>query len=96
MTFAIEEIGKGTKLRWDRKVLLGVMASGLILVATVGNFPYFPKYSGIDEIPYTILWTIGAGIVCGIAGGIFGKLVVMGFAGLFPKSLRKHINNHPY
>ena len=31
--FAIEELGRGVMLRWERRVLLGVLAAGFILVA---------------------------------------------------------------
>ena len=40
--FAIEELGRGVMLRWERRVLLGVLAAGFILVAIQGNSPYFP------------------------------------------------------
>ena len=49
--FAIEELGRGTLLRWERRVLIGVLAAGFILVAIQGNSPYFPKYQGITDIP---------------------------------------------
>ncbi|EWM48918.1 voltage gated chloride channel family protein [Bordetella holmesii 70147] len=38
--FAIEELGRGTGLRWQRLVLLGVLACGFMVVALAGNNPY--------------------------------------------------------
>lgn len=39
--FAIEELGRGIMLRWERQILLGVLAAGFIQVAIQGNNPYF-------------------------------------------------------
>ncbi|MFX8156694.1 chloride channel protein, partial [Acinetobacter baumannii] len=33
VVFAIEELGKGASLRWDRLVLAGVLASGFLSLA---------------------------------------------------------------
>ena len=35
--FAIEELGRGVLLRWERRVLLGVLAAGFILVASTAT-----------------------------------------------------------
>src|SRR5690606_23479364 len=42
--FAIEELGRGTALRWQRLVLLGVLAAGFMVVALAGNNPYFGTF----------------------------------------------------
>ncbi|MDN8806908.1 chloride channel protein, partial [Staphylococcus aureus] len=34
--FAIEELGRGIMLRWERQILLGVLAAGFIQVAIQG------------------------------------------------------------
>ena len=62
-------------LRWERRVLLGVLAAGFILVAIQGNSPYFPAYKGATAIPYLYLWLAICGVVCGVLGGIFGRLL---------------------
>ena len=41
--FAIEELGRGLHLRWECRLLLGVLAAGFILIAIKGNNPYFPR-----------------------------------------------------
>ena len=43
--FAIEELGRGMVLRWGRRIVLGVLASGFILVAIEGNNPYSVSYT---------------------------------------------------
>ena len=93
--FAIEELGRGVILRWERRVLLGVLAAGFILVAIQGNSPYFPVYKGATSIPYLYLWLAICGVVCGVLGGIFGRLLAKGLAGLSPVKWRDWIRKHP-
>ncbi|WP_146024659.1 chloride channel protein, partial [Pasteurella multocida] len=93
--FAIEELGRGVLLRWERRVLLGVLAAGFILVAIEGNNPYFPQYHGETSVPYLFLWVSLCGVVCGFFGGIFARLLVKGLAGLSPSKIRGWIRRHP-
>lgn len=93
--FAIEELGRGVMLRWERRVLMGVLAAGFILVAIQGNSPYFPAYKGATDIPYFCLWLAICGIVCGILGGLFGRLLAKGIAGISPEKWRGWIRRHP-
>ena len=93
--FAIEELGRGVMLRWERRVLLGVLAAGFILVAIQGNGPYFPAYKGATAIPYLYLWLAICGVVCGVLGGIFWATPCKGLAGLSPLKWRDWIRKHP-
>ncbi|WP_233141975.1 chloride channel protein [Aggregatibacter actinomycetemcomitans] len=93
--FAIEELGRGVLLRWERRVLLGVLAAGFILVAIDGNNPYFPKYHGVTDIPYLYLWVLLCGVVCGVFGGIFARLLAKGVGGVLPNLCRGWVRNHP-
>ena len=91
--FAIEELGRGLHLQWQRRVLLGVLAAGFILVAIKGNNPYFPRYSGSYEA--ALGWIVLCGLVCGVAGGIFARLLAKGLAGYIPARLRAPLHRHP-
>lgn len=93
--FAIEEIGRGVLLRWERRVLLGVLAAGFILVAIQGNSPYFPQYQGAYHIPNMLMWILICGVVCGIFGGLFAKLLAKGAAGVCPQFMRGWVRRHP-
>ncbi|ORC38678.1 chloride channel protein EriC [Haemophilus quentini] len=93
--FAIEELGRGVMLRWERRVLMGVLAAGFILVAIQGNSPYFPRYQGATSVSYLYLWLAICGVACGILGGIFGRLLAKGLAGLSPEKWRGWIRQHP-
>ncbi|TDQ56528.1 H+/Cl- antiporter ClcA [Mesocricetibacter intestinalis] len=93
--FAIEELGRGVLLRWERRVLLGVLASGFLLVALEGNNSYFPQYQGAYEGSHLFLWVILCGLICGVCGGIFARLLAKGAAGISPPKIRALIRRHP-
>ncbi|MBV7388773.1 chloride channel protein [Pasteurellaceae bacterium TAE3-ERU1] len=93
--FAIEELGRGLLLRWERRVLLGVLAAGFILVAIQGNNPYFPHYIGETEVPRMYLWVLICALVCGVLGGLFARLLSKGFAAYSPAKFRGWIRRHP-
>lgn len=93
--FAIEELGRGTGLRWQRLVLLGVLASGFITVAIMGNNPYFGVFKGQALDHDMLLWVLTCALACGIAGGVFGRLLGKGFAALSPTRWRGWLRRHP-
>ncbi len=93
--FALEELGRGVILRWERRVLLGVLAAGFILVAIDGNNPYFPLYKGATNTKDILLWVLMCGVICGILGGIFARLLAKGVAGVVPALIRGWVRHHP-
>ena len=94
VVFAIEELGRGVMLRWERQILLGVLAAGFIQVAVQGNNPYFSGFHG-GELDNMLLWVLGSGLVCGIAGGLFGQFLYKGAAAFSPQKWRGLIVRHP-
>jgi len=93
--FAIEEIGKGLDLRWQRVILLGVLACGFIVVALMGDNPYFGTFHSAPLQENMLGWVLLCAAICGIAGGIFARLLSKGLAGCLPAGLRHHVRNHP-
>lgn len=88
VVFAIEELSRGTAMRWDRLVLSGVLAAGFLSLAILGRHTYFP-------ITYSILalhasWTavVLCALVNGVLGGLFAKALLVGPAGLLPTRWR--------
>ncbi|CAM3637948.1 chloride channel protein [Bordetella bronchialis] len=92
--FAIEELGRGTALRWQRLVLIGVLASGFMVVAVVGNNPYFGVFAG-GSLPRMVGWVLLCGAVNGVLGGIFGRLLGKGPTVLVPGRWRSAVRAHP-
>lgn len=93
--FAIEELGRGTALRWQRVVLLGVLAAGFFVVAIAGNNPYFGTFEGEALSRNMLLWTLTCGLACGIAGGAFGRLLSKGVSAYAPSRWRAWMRRHP-
>ncbi len=93
--FAIEEIGKGLDLRWQRLVLLGVLASGFIVVALMGDNPYFGTFHSSPLQENMFWWVLLCAAICGIAGGTFARLLSKGLTGCVPRACRSAIRKHP-
>ena len=93
--FAIEELGRGTVLRWDRLVLLGVLAAGFMVVALAGNNPYFGMFGAASLDQGMGGWVLACGLVNGVLGGVFSRLLSKGAAGVAPAGWRAWIRRHP-
>ncbi|WP_407851913.1 chloride channel protein [Bordetella petrii] len=93
--FAIEELGRGTVLRWQRLVLIGVLAAGFLVVALAGNNPYFGTFGGQALPHHMALWVLACGLVNGVLGGVFGRLLSKGASGVAPPAWRGWIRQHP-
>jgi len=92
--FAIEELARGTALRWQRLVLLGVLAAGFLVVALAGNNPYFGQFAG-QAHGHMLLWALACGAVCGVAGGLFSWLLSRGASAFAPRGWRGWMRRHP-
>ncbi len=95
VVFAIEELGRGSAVRWDRIVLSGVLTAGFLSLALFGNYSYFRL-----DAPILILnGTWGAVVACGLAGGVFGGLfsstLIRGLPGLLPNRFRSLPAQYP-
>ncbi len=91
--FAIEELGRGTALRWQRLVLLGVLACGFMVVAVSGNNPYFGAFAG-QAMPRMLGWMLLCGVINGALGGLFSRLLGKGATVLAPLPWRAWMRAH--
>ncbi|STZ77089.1 Chloride channel protein-related protein [Bergeriella denitrificans] len=94
VVFAIEELGRGVMLRWERQILLGVLAAGFIQVAIQGNNPHFSGFHG-QALDNMLVWVLVAGLVCGVSGGLFARMLYKGAAAYAPERCRGWIRRHP-
>lgn len=92
--FAIEELGRGTALRWQRLVLIGVLACGFMVVAVSGNNPYFGTFGG-SVMPNMLGWVLLCGVINGALGGVFARLLGKGVTVLAPLPWRARLRAHP-
>ena len=93
--FAIEEVGRGASFKWQKLVLLGVLASGFIVVAFMGNNPYFGMFDTKAPNRQLIWGVVLAGSICGLAAGIFSRMLGKGAAAFAPSRFRGWIRRHP-
>ncbi|WP_274572173.1 chloride channel protein [Neisseria leonii] len=94
VVFAIEELGRAVLLRWERQIFIGILAAGFVQVAIEGNNPHFRSFYGV-ELKNMLPWVAGGAVVCGIAGGLFARLLLKGPAWLLPEKHRGLLRRHP-
>ncbi|MDO5638540.1 MAG: chloride channel protein [Neisseria sp.] len=94
VVFAIEELGRGVMLRWERQIFIGVLAAGFIQVAIQGNNPYFSGFHG-QALPNMLGWVLLCALVCGVAGGLFARFLYKGATWLAPSAWRGWMRRHP-
>ncbi|RAS02453.1 chloride channel protein [Cupriavidus alkaliphilus] len=95
VVFAIEELGRGTAVRWDRLVLSGVLTAGFLSLAALGNNPYFVvkvPMLGLHEAWGPVLL---CAVVTGVLGGVFAKALKGGVPALLPAAWRDWPGRHP-
>lgn len=95
VVFAIEELGRGSSLRWDRNVLSGVLTAGFLSLALMGNYAYF--HLAPANLMLADAWKAVAlcALVGGILGGLFSKTLIHGLPGLMPRRWRSLPGRHP-
>ncbi len=74
--FAIEELSKKHVFTANSSTLITVIVSGLISLSLLGNYTYFGSTGVYLAWQYSIAAIIVCGLVGGIGGGIFSRLLV--------------------
>ncbi|MGN6116956.1 MAG: chloride channel protein, partial [Nitrobacter sp.] len=94
IVFGIEEMSRAFEVRTSGLIIGTVIAAGLTSLALVGNYSYFG--SSATMLGYGIDWFAipVCGVVGGLAGGLFSRLVIMAARGL-PGRLGPLIKSYP-
>lgn len=95
VVFAIEELGRGTAVRWDRLVLSGVLTAGFLSLAVLGNNPYFSVKASMLALHDAWGPVLLCAAVNGVMGGLFAKVLIIGVPGLTPGRWRGAVMRHP-
>lgn len=95
VVFAIEELGRGTAVRWDRLVLSGVLTAGFLSLALLGNNPYFRVDTPILALQEAWGPVLLSALVNGVLGGLFARALIGGVPGLLPARWRAWPGEHP-
>ncbi len=93
--FAIEELSKKSDQRSNSLVLVAIVVAGLIGVSAYGNASYF----GIIRVegfgPALTFPAILVAVCCGVAGGLFSRLLIVSLAGSSSDWFSKFRRNFP-
>jgi H+/Cl- antiporter ClcA len=91
IVFGIEEMSRAFETRTSGLIIAAVIAAGLTSLALVGNYAYFGSSpatlrNGLDWLAVPI-----CGVVGGLAGGLFSRIVILmarGLPGRFGRALK--------
>ena len=93
--FAIEEMSRSFDERSNGLVIGTIIAGGIVSVALVGNYTYFGVTSanlGGDALAWATVPVCG--IIGGLAGGVFSRILVVVAQGL-PDHIGRWLKRHP-
>jgi H+/Cl- antiporter ClcA len=82
IVFGIEEMSRAFEVRTSGLIIGGVIAAGLTSMALVGNYTYFGTTSAMLENGVGWLAVPVCGVVGGLLGGVFSRILIMVAGGL--------------
>jgi len=77
VVFAIEEMAGAFETRMSGVVLTAVILSGVVSLGVMGEYAYFGKIDSALPLSRSWLAILLCGIVCGLAGGLFARLILL-------------------
>lgn len=92
--FAIEELSKKHVFNANSSVLITVIVSGLISLSLLGNYTYFGSSGAFLDWQFGIPAILGCGLIGGIAGGIFSRLLLSA-SFILPSRLASYAKHRP-
>lgn len=94
IVFGIEELSRSFEMRTSGLIIGAIIAAGLTSLAILGDYHYFGSTSAV--LPFGRAWLVVplCALVCGLAGGLFSRIVLMFAAGL-PGAVGGWIRRHP-
>jgi H+/Cl- antiporter ClcA len=95
VVFAIEELGRGNAVRWDKLVMSAVLGAGFIALAIFGNHSYFQLNESILALHASWLAVAVCAVVNGALGGLFSKALLAARWNWLPARGRTWPLRHP-
>ncbi len=80
--FAIEELADAFEYRLSGLLLTAVIIGGVVSLGIMGNYAYFGKVQASLMLNQAWLAVLATGVVCGLAGGLFARLIILNQNGL--------------
>ena len=78
IVFAIEEMGRAFEQKNAGLVLIAVILAGLASLGLVGNYSYFGSNNSMLTVTIDWVALVACGLVGGLCGALFAKLVLQG------------------
>ncbi len=77
VVFAIEELAGAFEHRFSGLLLTSVIVGGIVSLGVLGNYAYFGEVS--TSLPFGHAWlaVLATGIICGLLGGLFARLILL-------------------
>jgi H+/Cl- antiporter ClcA len=83
VVFAIEEMAGAFEHRMSGIILTAVIIAGVVTLGVLGNYSYFGQVDAVLPLGKAWLAVLLIGLVCGLAGGAFARLILLGARGPF-------------
>ena len=94
IVFGIEEMSRSFEVRASGLVIGTIIAAGLTSLAFLGDYTYFGTSNAVLPFGYNWLSIVVCGLLGGLLGGLFSRLLVL-FAFGFPGRAGRWIKAHP-
>jgi H+/Cl- antiporter ClcA len=77
IVFAIEELGRRYEEKTNGILITAIVLSGLVSISIQGNYTYFGNLHVININQSIIFPILVCGVVCGILGGVFSRILII-------------------
>ncbi|MCW8808471.1 MAG: chloride channel protein [Rhodanobacter sp.] len=77
VVFAIEELAGTFEHRFSGLLLTAVIVGGVVSLGVMGNYSYFGQVQASLPLGHAWLAVLATGIVCGLLGGLFARLILL-------------------
>ncbi|MFC5526089.1 chloride channel protein [Rhodanobacter ginsengisoli] len=77
VVFAIEELAGTFEHRFSGLLLTAVIVGGVVSLGVMGNYAYFGHVSASLPLGHAWLAVLLTGIICGLLGGLFARLILL-------------------
>ena len=77
VVFAIEELAGTFEHRFSGLLLTAVIVGGVVSLGVMGNYAYFGHVSASLPLGHAWLAVLLTGVICGLLGGLFARLILL-------------------
>ncbi len=94
IVFALEQLSRRRSMSHNGVIIASIVLAGLVAVSVFGNQTYFGRLK-VQTVPLTLIGPgLAVALACGLAGGLFSRLLVMSVRGL-PDRFSAWRRGHP-